>query len=607
MFKVLPIDLFSDTSVTYDQTKTSYIGRITTKTISGRTVVGPPIVKYRNTVTGPEILSALEIVFTDNNRLFAITAEASGIVTIAAYTGSPSTGDMTYIGKINITIPEPPTTTYAIRGFRVVDDGTTGWKIFILYTANVSAHAGLYMVDDIDLADFAFVPTIIPQATAPGQKAVYKLDNDDVDITTGTGIFLDKANGHVWVHRGLAATHSFIKFDYDGTITTVGALGATTDLFLYQTGNLPPLTGTLLLTNSEEYMVPNFGANNGDPCVIFHTSTFMYVGPLDELTDGATSWPSLEFANNQQNVNEFVPPTTLRATYAQSINKVVLLCSSSAQAPSIVVKEFANNQHDLYCTITANDNNEAAIKEMYKFKLPIAPIGFDSRLGYLAMISATTGVRGIYTACFDCDDFFDSTYIISPVIDVSNKIITRFTAGFVRPDLASPVKICYRTSGFGSASGGWIDIGEDLDFGTVVSPTGQIQIKISYRVFSNESTNALQIYSCGLVMFDLNATSDNWEYSHQFSTPNNPSKTTYRLKKVYATSVPTLIFRGYDLSNNLFVMSNTVADAALFEYSTDNGLNWTALGTIPNTVGTLVRYNYVVTPGIDLRPSLREF
>jgi hypothetical protein len=607
MFKVLPIDLFSDTSITYDQTKTSYIGRITTKTISGKTVVGPPIVKYRNTVAETEALSALEIVFTDNNRLFAISAETSGIVTIAAYTGSVTTGDMTYIGKINIVIPEPPTTTYTIRGFRVVDDGTTGWKIFILYTTNVSAHAGLYMVNDIELADFLFVPPTIPQATASGQKAVYKLDNDDVDIVSGAGLFLDKANGHVWVHRGVAATHSFIKFDYDATISTVGALGATTDLFLYQTGNLPALTGTLLLTNSEEYLEPNFGINDGEPCVIFHTSSTMYVGPLAELTDGATLWPSLEFANNLQNVNEFVAPTTLRATYQQSLNKIVLLCASSAQASSIVIKEFTNNQHDLYCTITANDNNESISKEMYKFKLPIAPIGFDSRLGFLAMISATSGARGIYTACFDCDDIFDSTYIVSPVIDVSNKIITRFTAGFVRPDLASPIKICYRTSGFGSASGGWIDIGDDLDFGTVVSPTGQIQIKISYRVFSNESTNALQLYSCGLVMFDLNATSDNWEYSHQFSTPNNPSKTTYRLKKVYTTSVPTLIFRGYDLSNNLFVMSDTVANDELFEYSSDNGVTWNALGTIPNTVGTLVRYNYAVSPGVNLRPSLREF
>lgn len=606
MFKVLPIDLLNNTSPTYDQNVTSLLGRITTKTLSGRQVVGPPIVKYRDTILGPEALPPLEIVFTDNDRLFSISAETNGIVTIGAYSLSTNNGTLTYIGKINIQIPEPPVTTYAIRGFRVVDDGTTNWKIFLLYTTNVTAHAGLYMVNNLALADFTFVPPTITTATAPSQKAVYKLDNTAVDILTGAGIFLDKANGHVWVHRGVSATHNFIKFNYNGTITTVGALGATQNLFLYETGNLPALAGVLLLTNSEEYMVPNFGGNDGDPCVMFNTSTTMYVGPLSQLTSGATTWPGLEFANNLANINEFVAPTTLRATYAQALNKVVLLCSSSAQAPAIVVKNFESNQHNLYCTITANDNNESITRELYKFKLPIAPIGFDSRIGYLAMISATTGVRGIYTACFDCDDIFELTSIITPVLDVQNKILARFTAGFVRQDSASPIKVCYRTSGFGSASGGWLDVGDDLDLEGMVSATGQIQFKITYKVFSNESTNATQLYSAGLIMFDLNATSDNWEYSHEFSTPDAPAEVVYRLKKAYASAVPNLYFRAFDLSNNLYVQSTTALDAGLFEYSTNNGSSWTALGTIPNTVGTLVRYTFAASPGIDVRPSIRE-
>ena len=83
---VKPIPLLTNTTTVYDQTKTSYIGRITTKTLAGKTVVCPPIVKYRNTFAETENLSALEIVFTDNNRLFAISAESAGLVTIAAYT-----------------------------------------------------------------------------------------------------------------------------------------------------------------------------------------------------------------------------------------------------------------------------------------------------------------------------------------------------------------------------------------------------------------------------------------------------------------------------------------------------------------------------------------
>jgi hypothetical protein len=44
----------------------------------------------------------------------------------------------------------------------------------------------------------------------------------------------------------------------------------------------------------------------------------------------------------------------------------------------------------------------------------------------------------------------------------------------------------------------------------------------------------------------------------------------------------------------------------LFEYSTNNGTTWNPLGTIPNTVGTLVRYTFTSPPGVDIRPGLKE-
>jgi len=603
--KVIPINLLDNVSV-YDQTKTSLIGKITSKTLGGKTVVGPPIVKYRNTVTGPEAAAPIEIVISANDRVFIATAEANGLITIAAYDLEQVNGDLTYIGKIVITVPEPPTTTYVIRGLRVVDSGTTGWKIFLLVTANVAAHNGLYMVNNIDLADFTFVPPTFPTANAPSQKAVYKLDDSPFTLSNGTGLSVDVTNSTVYVHRGVAATHSFMLFDYSLPITTVGALGATTELFVHETGNLPVLSGTLLLTNSEEYTVPTSGPNAGQPCVIFHTATTMYRGRLSDLTSGATLWPSLEFANNLGNLNAFTAVTTIRAAYSESTQKVILLSSSSSTPATVIVKNFTNDQHDLVCTILSPDNNENIMRDMYKFKTPVAPVGFDSKNGYLAAISGTTGTRGIYTAAFDVDDTFDSTSIISPVLDIGSDQVFRFTAGFVKPDFASPIRVYYRTSGFGAAIGGWIQVPDDLDLGGISSPTGLIQIKINYCVFTNESTNALQLYSAGLITRSASAISDNWEYSHDDSSPGNPSIAAFRLKKTYSSAVPNLFFRAYDLSNNLYVQSSTALNPGLFEYSTDGGVNWLSLGTIPNVVGTLIRYTFAVPPGVDVRPSLRE-
>ena len=70
--------------------------------------------------------------------------------------------------------------------------------------------------------------------------------------------------------------------------------------------------------------------------------------------------------------------------------------------------------------------------------------------------------------------------------------------------------------------------------------------------------------------------------------------------------VPTLYYRALDLSNVTLVTHNTVTNAARFEYSTDSGVTWLALGTIPNVVGTLVRYTFASPPGVDIRPSIKE-
>ena len=228
----------------------------------------------------------------------------------------------------------------------------------------------------------------------------------------------------------------------------------------------------------------------------------------------------------------------------------------------------------------------------------------------VVILSTLIGQRGFYVARFDTNDIFDLTHIISPVIDVEGTRLLRVTPGIVHPDRASPARVYYRTSGFGSASGGWIEV----DFNTylfngsigIISPTGQIQIKIGYEVFKNDKTNALQMNSLGIVAESINSISDNWEYSQDDSSASSPARVSFRMKKAYGSVVPTLYFRAHDLSNSNIVDHNSVTNIGNFDYSTDGGVNWLSLGTIPNTVGTLVRYTFSVSPSVDVRPSLRE-
>lgn len=601
--KVIPIDLFNNVSVTYDQTKTSRLGKIANRTLESLPAMGPPIVHYRNTFGLSEALTPNELHFTENNRIFITTTETGGLVTVALYNISPTTGEITYVGKLNITVKDSPATTHTARGLRVIDTGTTGWKIFWLSTANQPANAGLYMANNIDLADFTPVAITIPQATAGGQKAVYKLEDPGNTITAGAGLSLDTVNGHAYVHNGTAATHQFYKFNYNASITTVTA-GSTSDAFLFVTGNLPALTGTLLLTNSEEYHIPEIGPNTGVPCIAFHTTTQMYRGRLSELVASGTTWPSLEFQNNNPGTNQITAENTLRASFSDSLKRVVLLTTNNV----LIVKPFLDNTSDFYCLIEGRDNDENSVKEMYSFRVGTVQ-GIDSRNGFLAILSTTAGQRGLYVANFDCNDVFDNTSIISPVLNVPNTRLIRINQGPVRLDRTSPLKAYYRTSGFGSATGGWIAIPANLVFNGdigITSPTGQIQIKINYLFLSNDKTNPAQLNSLGLTVESNSSISDNWEYSHDDSFSGNPSRVAFRLKTAYESSVPTLYFRAYDLSDSLVVNHNTSSNPGFFEYSTDGGVNWSPLGTIPNSVGTLIRYTFGTPPGVDVRPSIRE-
>jgi hypothetical protein len=168
------------------------------------------------------------------------------------------------------------------------------------------------------------------------------------------------------------------------------------------------------------------------------------------------------------------------------------------------------------------------------------------------------------------------------------------------------IKLQYRTSGFGSISGGWIDIDAFEDLEPLIIGSNQIQFKMLFYIQSEGSSSPAQVNELLVGTDANNGISDNWEFSDDYSDNGVPSRTAFRLKIAYSSTVPTLYYRAYDLSDALLINNNTITNAANFEYSTDGGTVWNPLGTIPNTVGTLVRYSFTSPPGVDIRPGLKE-
>lgn len=677
--------LLDDVVSSYDKTKTTTYGRCFSKTVDSKAALGPPLNKFLDVSTDTGMtLAASNMVMTENGRIFVMSSEA---VTsqMALYTIDFSTGATVYRGKIVIQMPDTAATTTVYRALKVMDTGTTGWKIFLVTTGSVGINGGPLLINDIDFADFVPVgfPTI-PFATGNDQKAVYKME-DPANTGVGhlniasAGALLDRTANRLYVHNGVSATHQYYVFDTSATPTyttysvtgvdatntidhvahpfqngdpvtftaltggagfTVGttyfvrdsatasyslsattggaainftsdisagtigrAFGNTGALFLHKTGNLPALTGTLLLTDSEDFATPQHTTNSGQNCVFFCTTTAMYLGQLSELTSGATSWPSLVTANLLGSPNEIVTPTATNAAWSNLLDRAIV-CTGL----TFILKPVANNEIDRVFGGTSNKYLEGFNYEAIEFQPTAVVTAMDTENGWLAIVNLTVGQRGIILADLYSDSFFDSSYLVTKVLDTPNAVLKFITTVDALFDYTGSLDVYYRTADFDDAPdtyASWVSIpfAELLDS---FAAGQQVQFKVAFATLGLDTSIPAQLCDLFLGYNSLTDSSLNWELSVDDSDNGNPSRTTFRLKTVYATSVPTLYYRAYDLSNSQVVSHDTVTNAARFEYSTNAGVSWTALGTIPNTVGTLVRYTFSTPPGVDIRPSLSE-
>lgn len=686
--KFITADLLEDVVSSYDQTKTTVQGRASVKTVDGGLAVGPPLNRFIDSFTDASLTPVANAAFlSDNGRMFVADAEASGLVRIAMWELDSTTLQQTFRGRIQINIADTPASVHTFRGFKVIDTGTTGWKLFLTTTSTIRVqNGGSYLVNNIDRSDFVPVgfPTI-PFASGNNQKAVYKLENAlgaigaSFPVTAAAGTVLDVSASRLYVHNGVSATHQYYVYDTsvsptysnvtgltidqatdrvtdpghpyvandpvlissltggagltnntayfvlnptandyqlsatvggtainittNGTATVGRAFGTTTDLYLHATGNLPALAGTLLLTNSESFATPQHTTNAGTNCAFFATTTNLYLGQLSELTAGAVTWPSLVTSNVLGSVNEVVVPIPLQADWSNSLDMAVFSNAGNV----IIGKQVINNQIDMIFGGSGNRYLEGVANPEVVELQPLAAInslnmGFN---GVLAIGGSSIGQRGIFIADIRSNSPFDYSYVVTKVLDAdaeTYKFITSLDRLFA---YTGSLEVYYRTSGFGSISGGWLPINFSEDL-SIVATASQIQFKILYDTLGLDTCIPAQLTEFILGFNSINQISDNWEYSHDDSTSGNPTRISFRLKEAYDSAVPQLFFRAYDLTNVQITSANTVAQAANFEYSTDSGASWSPLGTIPNTVGTLVRYTYVTPPGVDIRPSIRE-
>lgn len=682
------VGLLNDVSSgAYDQTKTMIRGNVHSKTISGGTYLGPSLNKWIDVFTDAGF-SPIGTVVTSNGRIFSISSENLGIMSISLHTFNFVTGASSYVGKINIRVADVAATTTTLRGFKVLDNaGTTGWKIFVCTTGSVLINGGLYTVNKVDLSDFTFLGTDFLFGTSSDAKATYfSQDPANVGVnqlmTSANGMVLDTTNTKLYIRNGTAAVYQYYVHDVSiapvyvptavsvsvaspGVVNHVGhtfnnndpvvftagtlptgltvgttyfvrnpvvdnynlsttsgganinttgsasvgafigrAFGTSTASFSHKTGNLPALSGTLIQNDSDDYAMPNHTTNAGFGCAFFTTSTNMYMGRLSELTSGTTAWPSLIFFNNNSGAGD-IAQTSRAASWSNILDKAILNTTGSIR---FILKPMQNTFSDRVFGRTNITQLEGTTPQVLYIGANTETniVAMDFEGGWLFLTSSATGQRGVIALDVRSDSLFGYSYIITPVVDIGISTLKAISRVRALDNQTDGLNIYYRTSGFGSETGGWTALTAFALYNIPVST--QIQLKVEYDTLTKEAKGLhAQLQDLTLLYENINTNSENWQVSKDLSSTGATHKVVFYLATAYASAVPTLYMRAFQQgTSNLVGSNNTLANPGQFRYSTNGGTSWNALGTIPNVVGTLVEWTINPSPTVDYLPSVKE-
>lgn len=615
--KAIDLDILGTSSATYDKTKITRKGRLTTKTIESVTAIGPIRNRFfpflddstaAGIATTPNVLSV-----SSNNRVYVMGAIAAGLGNLGCYEFDPTTGTVTLVGFVRLTFINSPATTHTIRALKIVDSGTTGWKIFVATTGSVTANGGLYMAV-VDKTQFTMVaPPTIPTATASGQNAVYKLENSPFTQTQSVGLVLHRASTRIYLHNGVSATHQYHKFNYSNSIVTVGANGITTDLFEFSTGNLPALTGTLFQNESEQYIVPGHSTLSGFDCAFFSTSTNAYAGKLSELTSGATTWPSL-ITSNYITPLLFTNPTPTSICWMESLDRMLAFIGQS----QYIIKPLTTNTIDSFfgeLTSQFYESGGYLTHATIPFgTLAITQVEFES--GWAFALSTAVSQRGVVATPIQDSHNFSSLAtgckLITRVLDTPN--LTGVLMGIERElkGKTAGVKIAYRTSNLDTdfdseTSPSFTTLPDNLN-ATAVSFLSKTQFQITFPFDEDRNTMPPQLSKVLFVVQKNFETSDFWRADFPDSVSSSPARAAFSQVLAYTGSKHWEFFAYVRDTGALFIQRNTQDHPSEFEISTNDGTSYAAIsGAIASSpLLNVLRYKFASPPGVKLEIALRE-
>jgi hypothetical protein len=395
------------------------------------------------------------------------------------------------------------------------------------------------------------------------------------------------------------------------------AYGISTSQWLnIRTGTLSGIAGVILLTNCHSIVTPTQAldpsipnAVNGQVCLFLPTNSTNHLIRVSDITNGATTLPNMVAVNSLGTGIDYTTISPTFAIYSDVIGRIIIVSNTT----QFYIKRWVNNSVETAFGALNTTWLENPLNPPYTFS-GVTVIGLDIRNGWLFYTSSTTGQRGVIYADIRSDSLYGFSYITSPVLDTSavDKASTIQTVEKLF-DLTASMVFSYRTAAtsgaaiFNSPTTGWTTLPTGADISSVAF-NNFTQFRVDFTIVMGNVNTPSQIRELYLSYLAKGESSDNWIADNDNTTQGlaSPSYASFYLAQAYPTTVPQLFARVLDTSNAVIASGNTLANAASFEYSTDGGTTWLPMGTIPNVVGTRVRFNVSPTPGGLAYATIRE-
>ena len=617
--KAISLELTKDVVSSYDQNKTTVLGRAAKKTLTalqgGKTVVGTPLNTWADTITDALVTPARECVSDNGHELQFVASTAGGLVGLVLYDVDEVTGLKTYVGRLNLQLPA---TTHTIRGVRLQNDsGATGWRILIGSIGTAPALGGLFSAESIDKADFTSSPATIPAATGVGQKAVYwhQETGGTNNLTIMQGFGSEKDAGlsgqKIVAIHGLVASPQGYVFDAANAITSVGVGGVTTDWYVTKTGSpISGWSGTFLLLNNFSIGVPDASSGapaalQGQTCLFIPTSTNMGWAKISEFTTGVTTIPSYTTRDllDVSNTNTALTPATMH--WSQTLQRVVFQLNNGQW----VVKKFVNAEYEAVFGRPTDPQYKTAQPIAFHEFGGITVASTYEHAGWLYMVQNTAGQIGC--SAFDLRSLwqYDFSKIISKVFDVEGQ----WLSFHVNTPVRSFGKFWYRTNltcDFSDTTTGWVAMPEDRMLSAIsFAGVTKGQIMIETRMERDSVTIPIQVIEATLVVQPALEMSDYWDFSDPDSLSTSPARAAFSQIKAWTGGSKHWEFFAYNRDTGaLFTQRNTQDHASEFKLSTNDGLSFSPLaGAVASAPLTnVLSYEFSSPPGIKLRVALRE-